>query len=239
MEPQERWYAETLPLEGQVVVDVGANVGRLSEFFFAAGRGTSRVVSVEPLPENVAEIRARIARVGAGERWTVEQCAVSSRAGEVVLQTGASEGTPFNSVVVSNPGASLGLGRVRVPARTLGSIAPDATVVKIDIEGHEYAVLDEALPKLPGVQAWALELHMVPGRALSATLRSFAERGFTLLGAGRRRSDPTGAWVSAEVSPAMEWDALPVAQRRPDGSVFKMFHVVAVRTKTGETGRHG
>jgi FkbM family methyltransferase len=235
MEPQERWYAETLPLEGQVVVDVGANVGRLSEFFYTAGRGTSRVISVEPLAENVAEIRARITRVGAGERWTVETCAVSSREGEVWLQTGASEGTPHNSMVVSSAGA----GRVRVPCRTLASIAPDATVVKIDIEGHEYAVLDEALPRLPGVCAWALELHMVPGRPLSTTLRSFAERGFMLFGAGRRRSDPSGAWVSAEVSSSMEWDALPVAQRRPDGSVFKMFHVVAVRTKPGEIHRHG
>jgi hypothetical protein len=73
---QERWYLEHIPLREQVVVGVGAGVGRFSRFFWDASGGTSRVVSIEPLPENVAAIRERI-RAANTDRWTVEACAVS------------------------------------------------------------------------------------------------------------------------------------------------------------------
>lgn len=229
MEAQERWYRELLPLKQQVVVDVGANVGRLSEFFYRAGGGKSRVISVEPLPENIAAIHTRIAAAGAADHWTLEPCAVSSYAGEIVLQRGGNDETPYNSVVAVDQLSFPEGGRLRVPCRPLSQIAAEATVVKMDIEGHEYEVLDEALAKLPAVRAWALELHMRVNRPLSATTRAFREHGYTVLGAGRRRSDPTGDWISAALPPTLEWDAIPVAQRRTDGSVFKMLHVIAVK----------
>lgn len=229
MEAQERWYRELLPLNQQVVVDVGANVGRLSEFFYRAGGGKNCVISVEPLPENIAAISTRIAAAGAADYWTIEPCAVSSYAGEIVLQLGGSDETPCNSVVASDQLRFPAEGRLRVPCRPLSQLAAEATVVKMDIEGHEYEVLDEALAKLPAVRAWALELHMRPMRPLSATTRAFRQHGYAVFGAGRRRSDPTGAWVSAELPPALEWDAIPVAQRWSDGSVFKMLHVIAVK----------
>jgi len=62
MEAQKRWYAETLPLVGEHIVDVGANVGELSEFFFSELQGQGSLLSVEPLRENVEQIEQRIAR---------------------------------------------------------------------------------------------------------------------------------------------------------------------------------
>lgn len=82
MEAQKRWYAETLPLAGAVIVDVGANVGELSEFFFHALQGQGSLLSVEPLAENVAQIEQRIVRLQAADRWRVLQCAVSAQEGE-------------------------------------------------------------------------------------------------------------------------------------------------------------
>lgn len=223
METQCAWYLETLPLGGAVVVDVGANVGALSAFFVRAG--AARVLSVEPLAPNVAAIRARIAAEGAAGVWSVAECAVSDRAGEVLLRTGGDEETPHNAVVTDrDDGAAL-----RVRCDTLPGLCPDATVVKLDIEGHEYAVLDHCLDAMTAVRAWALELHMTPRRPLQVTLQRLAAQGFSLIGAGRLRNDPTGRWVSAPVPPTMTWDALPVAQRRADGSIFKMLHVVARR----------
>lgn len=231
MDPQERWYFENLPLRDQVIVDVGANVGRLSAFFYRVGQGTNRVISVEPLPENIAAINARIAEADtdAKGRWTVEPCAVSAQAGEVVLQLGRSEDTPHNSVVATDQDRFPAPGRVRVPCKPLSLLAAEATLIKVDIEGHEYEVLDESLAKLPRVMAWALELHMRPGRPLSATTQALIRHGYQVLGAGRRRGDPSGAWMSAELPPQLEWDAVPVASRRPDGSPFKMLHVLAIR----------
>lgn len=224
MEAQARWYLDTLPLRDAVVADLGANVGALSAFFVRAG--ARRVVSVEPLPENVAEIQRRITEDRAGDVWSVRACAVSDRAGELTLARGGDEETPFNAAVTAR---AEGPGLLRVPCKTLADLVPDATVVKLDIEGHEYAVLDQALGAMPGVRAWAIELHMVPGRPLARVIQALVAQGFTVIGAGRLRDDPTGRWVSAPVPPTLEWDAIPVAQRRADGSVFKMLHVVARR----------
>lgn len=229
---QALWYGEVLPLDGEVVVDVGANVGVLSEFFATTQGGRNRVVSVEPLVENVREIEGRIAAIpGASERWTVAPFAASSRNELVRLRLGRSADgditTEHNSVVVAR-GAHTKVNERDVEAKTLRSLCPEATVVKLDIEGHEYAVLDQALDEMPSVKAWAIELHMTD-RRLSDTIGALARRGFRVLGAGRRRSDPTGPWVSAEVPPNLEWMNIPVASVNPDGSVFKMLHIVAKR----------
>jgi FkbM family methyltransferase len=227
MNLQARWYRDTLPLAGARVVDVGANVGALSAFFFDAVGPTGSVLSVEPLAPNLDALRARIAAAGDPTRWTVAPCAASDHDGEVSLRLGGDEETAHNSVVV--PDGAAAAGRVRVPCRRLSSLAADATVVKLDIEGHEYAVLDEALAALPGVRAWAIEYHLQPGRSLRQSLDALRACGFALYGAGRRRSDPNGPWVTAEIPAALDWDNLPVASRRADGTVFKMLHVVARR----------
>lgn len=227
MEAQKRWYAETLPLVGEHIVDVGANTGELSEFFYTAQQGQGSLLSIEPLAENVAQIEKRIARQGASSRWHVRLCAVSGQPGTVTLRLGSSEGTHLNSMVV--PSANRDATTRSVEALTLPALCPHATVVKLDIEGHEYPVLADSLPKLPSVKAWAVELHMMPDCSLGQTVRSFVQAGYRVYGAGRKRSDPTGAWISAEVPDGLEWDSIPVAQRRADGSVFKMLHIIALR----------
>lgn len=227
MDAQKRWYAETLPLVGAHIVDVGANEGELSDFFFSSLQGQGSLLSIEPLVENVRQIKQRIQRQQATERWRVRQCAVSDAAKTVSLRVGSSEGTPWNSMIVPSPVPGQPVRTVE--AQTLSSLCPYATVVKLDIEGHEYQVLADSLPKMPSVKAWAIELHMMPGFSLAQTVRSLVHAGFVVYGAGRTRSDPSGPWISAEVPSGLEWDAIPIAQRREDGSVFKMLHIVALR----------
>jgi precorrin-6B methylase 2 len=65
VDAQERWYLDNIPLKDQVVADVGANVGRLSQFFFDRVSRKGRVVSIEPIPSNIKAIEARIRRAGA------------------------------------------------------------------------------------------------------------------------------------------------------------------------------
>jgi FkbM family methyltransferase len=220
---QARWYLDTLPLSDAVVCDVGATVGELSSFFLRAG--ARRVLSVEPLDENLAALDARIAAEALGDRWTLARCAASDHRGVVHLTLGGDEETAHNSRVVTAAGAHTRA----VPCETLPVLCPDATVVKLDIEGHEYPVLDHALAVMTAVRAWAIELHMTPGRPLQAVIQQLAAQGFRVFGAGRRASDPQGPWVTAEVPPTLAWENLPVAARRADGSVFKMLHVVARR----------
>lgn len=225
-EGQERWYAELIPLREQLVVDVGANRGELSQFFFEQGAGTSEVLSIEPLAENVEAIAERIRRLGA-TRWRTAAVAASDHDGELVLTVARESGSGWNSVV-RRDGREDARTR-RVPCRRLSQLAPEATVVKLDVEGHEYVILEEALPRLERVHSWALELHSVPDRPLQQTLRRFAEHGFSLVAAGRRASDPAGAWAAIPIEPDLTWEQIPVARRLADGSGFRMLHVVARR----------
>lgn len=221
MMDQQRWYRENILLKNQVIVDLGANVGALSQFFWEASEGTGRLISVEPLVQNVAVIRDRIKRAGASA-WTVEECAASSVEGTVMIGAFRLPEGGWNGVIGSAQG-------VPVPARRLSRFVPDATVVKVDIEGHEYEVLDEALPQLKFVHTWALELHMVSGRPLEQVLAQLASHGYRLLAAGRSRSAPNGPWVSTPIPTELSWAQIPVAKTLSDGSLFKMLHLIATR----------
>ncbi|NIO38883.1 MAG: FkbM family methyltransferase [Burkholderiales bacterium] len=224
MDEQQRWYAANIHLQDQVIADVGANVGKLSQFFWEASNGTSRVVSIEPLPDNVAEIRERIRAAGT-EQWTVEPCAVSGRAGTLGLALSRTPEGHLNSMVVQNKP------KLKVPCRPLSKLVPDATVVKIDIEGHEYVVLDEALSRLTAAHTWAVELHMVPTRPLQKVLGAFMAAGLAVYAAVGPVDAADGAWASHELMPTLDWSAVPVTRVRGDGSVFKMLHIIATRNR--------
>ncbi len=211
-----------IPLRDQVIADVGANVGWLSQFFWDAGGGTNRVVSIEPLAENVARIRERI-RAANTDRWTVEACAVSARKGSIGLAIHRTPQGELNSMAV--PGKA----DRTVPCRKLSALVPDATVVKLDIEGHEYAVIDEALPRLERVHSWAIELHAVPGQALQGVLGALMAHGFRVFAAAADPAHPAGGWVSEEISATLDWSAVPPSRMRADGSAFRMLHIVAKR----------
>lgn len=223
---QQRWYCELIPLRAQSIVDVGANVGELSQFFWEQGAGTSEVLSIEPLTENVALIEARIRQLGA-EAWRVAAVAASDRDGELVLATARDAAAGWNSVVRRD--AREDATTRRVPCRRLSALVPHATVMKLDVEGHEYAILDESLAALERVHTWALELHSTPDRPLQHTLGQLVAQGFSLVAAGRRAGDPDGPWVSVPLTPDLSWEKIPAARRLADGTAFRMLHVVARR----------
>lgn len=216
-----------MDLAGQVVADVGANVGVLSQFFWERGDGETHVVSIEPLPQALEDLRAR-ARALAGDdpRWRIEACAASDHAGTVWIEPAHDDREGWNSAVrASGPGP----GRLEVPCRRLPELVPDATIVKLDVEGHEYAILDDALPAMPRVHTWAIELHMKRDRPLQATLAALAEHGYQIVAAGGRAGDPGGTWQDVPIPTSLDWSRIPVAERRPDGSIFKMLHILARR----------
>ena len=230
LEQQKRWYAEHLPLADAVIADVGANVGELSELFWREAGPHGRVISIEPLRSNVRALAERIAALAA-ERWSIAACACSDREGELVLAP-QHVGYAWNSAI--DHGGAKGP-TIRVPCRRLAALVPDATVVKLDIEGHEYAVLDDALDgpsPMSAVQAWALELHERRARPLQQVLGQLARHGYRLYAAGRRRGDPNGNWIAVDIAASLDWAAIPAAKHDddPSGTAKKMLHVLALRT---------
>lgn len=222
---QVQWYTAQLhaigALAGAVFVDVGAHDGALSQALLPAIGSSGTLVSIEPLRSNVRRIEARIAASGA-DNWTVQPVAISDHDGELELRV-AAFGDPAGdaapdavlwSSAVVGPRTPATARRVRVPCLRLRSAVPEATVVKLDIEGHEYDVLDDALGELPGVRAWALELHMLldGSRPLQGVIGKLARAGFDCFAAGRHGDDPS--WRSRPIDASLGWNAIPWARAR-------------------------
>ena len=115
-----------------VVYDVGANVGYHTTAFASRAQ---QVISFEPNPQNFALLEQNTRDL---ERVTVYQAAVSNTQGPGYIDT-------FDPAVYGNFGHmtmnTQGSG-VQVPCMTLDFVnhaPPD--LIKIDVEGHEYEVL--------------------------------------------------------------------------------------------------
>jgi FkbM family methyltransferase len=132
---------------GETMWDIGANIGLMSCAWLHRVP-SSRVVAVEPLPDIHARLAANVGRFGA-ERVALVRAAVSDHRGEAVLQR--VEGHLGASGIVERPDrsrphevASLRTGEdleAEVAARADGRAWRGPSVVKIDVEGHELAVL--------------------------------------------------------------------------------------------------
>lgn len=128
-------YAATSP-GGAVVLDVGANVGAFS--LWAAARGATRVVAVEPVPENLEQLRANVAaNPHLADRIEIVDAATGAYAvGPVrVFADGP------RSRLLAGAGDDLDPDRIvetrAIPFRDLlATHRPD--VVKMDAEGAEY-----------------------------------------------------------------------------------------------------
>lgn len=224
LKQQEQWYGENLRLNDRVIVDVGANVGELSQFFWERCGKKGQVISVEPHPANIRALQRRIRKAGS-KRWSLKRCAASSRRGHVTLRPFATADGD-NARVVDTPLPN----DLTVASAPLDELAPRAHVIKLDVEGHEYAILPAAVPALTQAEAWAVELHMVDGERLEATLELFADHGFSLVTAGHKRSDPS-RWLSVAIEPTLTWSDVPGLPSTRDGlpHTFKMLHVLARR----------
>lgn len=131
---------------GEVAVDVGANIGYMTSLLAARAGATGRVLAFEPNPYVYETLVRNVARLSRPGMASVEpsQAAISDEAGTAEL-------------ILPEPNAvNLGTGRIAdpspgAPARhtvTVATVSLDQLLLhdsvgllKIDVEGHEDAVL--------------------------------------------------------------------------------------------------
>lgn len=118
-----------------VVLDVGAHWGLYS--LTAAARG-ARATAFEPSTYNASLIRRNV-RLSGLESIDVRQVAVGDEVGNVVFHEYA--GRSFGRSMMGGMIPQSFTRPTEVPATTLDAFASDATLVKIDVEGSEAAVL--------------------------------------------------------------------------------------------------
>lgn len=197
-DPQLLGATKLLVRSGNVVWDIGANVGLFS--FAAAGvaGSESKIFAIEPDPW-LAELLRRSARLKENRHTKVEvlSVAVGERLGVVTLNI-AKRGRATNFISGYEPSSQTGGIResVMVPIITLDWLlnswpAPD--VLKIDVEGAEVAVLLGAVKLLADIRPRVLcEVSSANRETVTALFKAV---GYTLYDAAV--SDPMGRPVDA------------------------------------------
>jgi len=126
---------------GSVVYDIGAHVSFHSLFCGLLVGSSGRVFAFEPGPEARASLMRQVA-VNPGIPVTVLPYAISDRSGTAWLDTSRGSSQCF----ISDRGS------IAVEARTIDALVmeglPAPDVMKIDVEGHEKAVINGALDTL-------------------------------------------------------------------------------------------
>jgi len=131
---------------GSVVIDVGANLGLMSVPVLQAC-ASCRVVSFEPSPSSLPYLERTAADSAHRDRWTVVGKAVGDRAGELDFVVGSQRDALYEGF---RSGDRIAGGRViKVPVTTLDEEwrtwgEPDVSLIKIDVEGGEAAVMNGA-----------------------------------------------------------------------------------------------
>ncbi len=128
------------------VSDLGGNIGLFG--LYALGRWRIQTLrSFEPDPANAALLRATIAANDAAGRWTLVPAAVSNETTSASFEAGMHSESRI---------AAAGAGTIEVPVVDL-FCEPPADLLKIDIEGAEWAILSD--PRLASYPARAIVLE--------------------------------------------------------------------------------
>lgn len=134
------------------ILDLGANVGLFG--VFAAGRWPqAQVLAVEPDPDNLAVLRRCVALSGRGDAWQVVPAAAAAHDGTVAFEGG---GQSLSRIAPDAAGS--------VPAIDALARLDGVDLLKMDIEGGEWAILDDPrfVAAAPAVTVLEYHPHLCP-----------------------------------------------------------------------------
>jgi FkbM family methyltransferase len=126
-----------VPIEGNVVLDIGANIGDSSIYF--ALRGAAKVIAVEPFPHNYEMAKKNIALNYFSDKISVILAGCTPNAGYINISDLVKSG--IDSHTYDDAGYKVGM---NVPSVTLENILKEyniqngETILKMDCEGCEY-----------------------------------------------------------------------------------------------------
>lgn len=177
-------YAFRTRSRSPLIIDAGAHVGAATHYF-KRRYPQARVRAFEANPVTYALLEENIRH----NRLTGVQAthaALAPEAGTISFFTSANDDEPgaWGDSALRQPwheGEDLAV--VEVPAVTLSSLLTErVALLKLDIEGMETAVLEEAIPRLPLVEQVILEFHgseATPENTISRVVNALREGGLT------------------------------------------------------------
>lgn len=164
-----------LDADGIRIVDAGGNIGLFG--IFALRRwDVAELRSFEPEPENAALLLANARASDARDRWSVEQVAVSNRAGTMRFVTGL--------FARGHEATDDGQGTVEVETIDLFARGGHVDLLKLDIEGGEWRILADTRMREFDARVLVMEWHerLCPGGDPHGTvLRLLDEAGYRVV----------------------------------------------------------
>ena len=156
---------------GDIVWDVGANIGMYTELFCQMVGENGSVVAFEPLPASCEQIRARIPNCS----WLrIENIALADedRPGQLVMHENSYENHIQSDGSDSGDSVPVQICRGDSIVERLGGVP---NVVKVDVEGFEEEVLQgmQKMLEAPALRSLLIEVHFLKlemrGRATAPT----------------------------------------------------------------------
>ncbi len=153
--------------EDTLIVDAGANIGTFTLFSLLKAPH-SRVIAIEPAADCCSRLREMIAEHGFAGRCEIYQAALGETFGTSTIDLHC--GSQFREVGKGGTTVSL------IPLdHAVGNLPID--LLKMDIEGGEYPVLESSPACLERVDRIALEYH--PNKAPKGLIRSLDALGLS------------------------------------------------------------
>lgn len=177
------------------ILDVGANIGLFGVFALSRWPD-AQITAYEPEPSNRRVLCQTVAANGLGRRWTVVGAAVSNTPGQLRFVPGLGAEAHI---------ATTGEARtITVPTVDLFTQDGDGVdLIKMDIEGGEWAILTD--PRLATLAARAIRLewhvlHCPEPDARAAAIRLLRAGGFTQIVDADHEHDRNGVlWAWREL----------------------------------------
>ncbi|MEM8848766.1 MAG: FkbM family methyltransferase [Pseudomonadota bacterium] len=209
----------TFAAPGALVFDIGAHIGDRTGSFLRLG---ASVVAVEPQPRLFRALRLIYGRC---PRATLRPLAVGAVSGEIDLHlnsrnpTVATAAEDFIAAAADAPGwrDQVWDGRVTVPATTLDRLIAEHGLpdfVKIDVEGHEPAILRGLGQALPALSFEFTTIQREAAHRCLARLGALGAYEYNL-SLGEDHALHHRTWLSPEAL-AAELEALPHAANSGD-----------------------
>jgi FkbM family methyltransferase len=154
-EPVISAYLKKYLRPGDVFVDVGANIGYYSVLAAQAVGGGGKVYSIEASP-NICKLLNRNLELNAIGNAEVFNLAATDEPCQLPIWVGNDANIGQTTVVQGMSGRASGIVETIVEGRPLGQIVPlddllNARIIKIDVEGEEWMVLQgikDLMPRL-------------------------------------------------------------------------------------------
>ncbi|MCW4046986.1 MAG: FkbM family methyltransferase [Candidatus Bathyarchaeota archaeon] len=139
-----------------VILDIGGNLGYFPLVELEAG--AEKVIVAEPIPSTFALLSKTLARF---KRIVLLNIAISNEAGFLTLYVAAERNVTSSSKSLLTSAGHIFSGEINVKADTLSGLADTYpfNMIRMDVEGHEYQILDESIPDQ--IEAINVELHVL------------------------------------------------------------------------------